>query len=369
MEFIIEQSIFNQVLNQLAPAVSSRPTHPILSHCLIQVKENVATFTASCLTVFIEQKVEVESVVDGKISIPFVTLRTLVSKLSPQNLHVKLNPETDLITITTSSGQFNFATTDGWEFPAPPAPTADLLTLELEGSQIAKGIELTAFCCSRDDTKQILQGINVQKRAGVLSFAATDSHRLASIDLPIDENIADFAFILPLQISKEIARLCKFVDQVTVQIDRAALVSFQADNLKFTVRCLAGDYPNYKAIIPDTYEHQITCSKKDLLPKIDIVKIISDGKFNSLIEFNIENGQITLVAKDEGNLARETLNTDYIGEVFRLGFNSKYLLEGFKTIPGDKLIMKTNGAAKPVVFVTEELTDFIFLVMPVTLAT
>jgi len=361
MEFVIAQSILKETLNLVGAAVPGNPTHPILGNILINVKDNQATFTGFDLVTSITATVAVESAVDGTITLPAATLKSLITKLEPQVLSLKLT-DNDEFTIYSNSGEFVLRGLAAYNYPALPS-FADAKAFEIQTKDFAAGIDLVSFCCSKEEIKQILTGVNIKKTGNTITFAATDSHRLATVSFLID-GVEDFTATIHGKGIKEISKIIKNQTSFTLKLIKDSMVEVTAGNMVVTTRCLAGGYPAYQNILPNSFKIQGICNRQELINKSAIVNIVSDALRN-VVKWDFAFGSLYLSASTEGNNAKEMLKVEGIEQAFEIAFNSKYLLDGLKIIPGERITINANDSNQPIIFTPQSGIDFTYLVMPV----
>lgn len=95
---------------------------------------------------------------------------------------------------------------------------------------------------SKDDTRYILQGINLRSLDGKATFTATNGRALASIQaeilIPDDLNI-----ILPARIPNRLN---------SIQIDtESGKVTYVEPGQEITLKLIDGKYPNFLSVIPE----------------------------------------------------------------------------------------------------------------------
>ena len=103
---------------------------------------------------------------------------------------------------------------------------------------------------------------------------ATDSHRLSSSSLEID-NILDFEpFILP---RKTVFQLCSLLteksDTLFIQINENK-VMFSIGKVKLISKVIDGKFPDYQKVVP-TNNKSSSCKTKDFINSIERVATVS----------------------------------------------------------------------------------------------
>jgi DNA polymerase-3 subunit beta len=363
MKFIISRDNLNHGLNAVVSVIPSKPSHPILATILLEAKNDAVVFTGFDLVTSIRVKIDAIVEKTGTIALPIASLKPLISRIEEQNITIEVVD--NIAVITTNSGSFRISASDPFYYPEIKLPEIDY-EIELNTEIFVEGLNNVGFACSRDDTKQILTGISITCKNGKLEFAATDGHRLAVSSVDIENMVENFKIVLPLNGAREIIKLIKGNENFKLKVSKNKQIQIDIGDDRIITRLLAGDYPNYNQLIPINWAISQKFEKKQLISKIEIVQIIADAK-NHLVKWNIDKNHLTLEAANEGDNALETIK--YLEKDFTpitIGFNSKYLLDGLKMIPGNNIQINLNKPNTPVVFNGDyQKHEYKYLVMPV----
>ncbi|HEY9701745.1 MAG TPA: DNA polymerase III subunit beta, partial [Allocoleopsis sp.] len=134
-----------------------------------------------------------------------------------------------------------------------------------------------------------------------------------------------------------------------------------------TCRSLDGQYPNYRQLIPNQFDKQVTVDRKELISSLERIAVLTDQK-NSLVKFslNSENQQIYLsVDTQDVGSGKEDLSAQISGEDMDIAFNVKYMLEGLKAFPSTEIQLRLNNPTGPVIITPLSGLQMTYLVMPV----
>jgi DNA polymerase-3 subunit beta len=133
-----------------------------------------------------------------------------------------------------------------------------------------------------------------------------------------------------------------------------------------TTRRIDGQFPNYKQLIPETFEVELTLPRGELLDVVRRAAVMALR--NSPLRLRFEEGELTVSAQtqDVGE-TRETLPAAYTGEPLEIGFNAEFLRDGIEAVSGDELRLKLINPLRPGL-ISGEGDDFWYLIMPIRLA-
>ncbi len=389
MKLTCSQSELNANLSLVSRAVPSRPTHPVLGNVLLEADptQKRIYLTAFDLSIGIQTHFAAEVSQEGKITLPAKLLNDIVSRLSDGEItlatdETHIEEESQLLTLTAASGQFQIRGMSAAEFPQLPSVAASD-PLQLPVAMLMEGLRACLFAASTDETKQVLTGVHFVGGPDSLEFAATDGHRLAVvkasnlIESDSDEmaaherNLEGFAATIPARALRELERILAAKasgDWVALYADESQVV-FEIGEQRLTSRKLDGAYPAYEQLIPRQFTRTVSLERKRLLSSLERVAVLADQK-NNLVKFSIlgDEGQLALSveAQDLGS-AKESIPAEITGESGDIAFNIKYLMDGLKALPAADIQMQLNEGNQPVIFTPLGGVKMTYLVMPVQL--
>lgn len=99
---------------------------------------------------------------------------------------------------------------------------------------------------SKDETRYVLQGINIRKLDGRLTFTATNGSSLASIQGTQIESVSipdDLDIIIPTRIPHKL-------NQINIDTD-SHKITYLEPGQDITLKLIEGKYPNFLSVIPE----------------------------------------------------------------------------------------------------------------------
>lgn len=382
MKLVCTQSDLNTNLSLVSRAVSSRPTHPILSNVLLKADDaqGKVILIAFDLSLGIQTSFAAQITEGGEVTIPAKLFNEIVSRMSEGEITLVCDSEEQesnsvLATLTSSSGRYQVRGMAAEEFPELPVIEGSE-SLSLPVDALLQGLRCSLFAASADETKQVLTGIHLTQPQDSLEFAATDGHRLAVVQTSNEQEAPktkleteDFAVTIPARALRELERIlgmCAADDTVAFCVDDTQVV-FELGEQILTSRRLEGAYPNYQQLIPAQFVRQMNVERKRLLSSLELVAVLADAK-NSIVKFNLDSDKqqlfLSVDAQDVGS-AKESLPAQISGESIEIAFNVKYLMDGLKAIPTTEIQMQLNSETQPVIFTPLGGINMTYLVMPV----
>ena len=385
MKLICTQNDLNSNLSLVSRAVPSRPTHPILSNVLLVADEKTqkVSLTAFDLSLGIRTSFAAQVDEGGTFTLPAKLLNDIISRLPDGEITLDDNAGEAIATITSASGKYTVRGMGPEEFPELPEIEAGEV-INLPPEALIAGLKGTLFATSPDETKQVLTGVHLKVQQDSLEFAATDGHRLAVVETakftekeseesdsePADSTVI-FQLTVPARALREIEKMVAMgqgTESVVLHLDQGQII-FEWVDQRLTTRTLEGQYPNYRQLLPRTFERLITLERKSLLAAVERIAVLADQKNNILkCSINADNQEVTLSvdAKDVGS-GTESMPAQVSGESIDIAFNVKYLIDILKTAASSEIQMQLNDATAPVIIKPLGGVNATFLVMPVQL--
>jgi DNA polymerase-3 subunit beta len=129
---------------------------------------------------------------------------------------------------------------------------------------------------------------------------------------------------------------------------------------------IEGQFPNYRQLLPESYEHDVRVSRGELL---EVARRVSQlAQRNAPLRLAFSSGELTVAAEtpDVGD-ARESIPVSFEGEPLEIGFNAEFLKDGIDSVEGDELLVRLISPLRPGLLQPVDGDDFSYLVMPIRL--
>ena len=368
MQFIVKRDILLKSLNFVQGVVEKKNTLPILSNVLIQLKGNKLSIVATDLDiVFYDEISEVKILKEGSTTTSAAILYDILRKISSDSeLNFDLKSENKL-SLKSDNSDFNLLCLPTDNFPS--------FTDEFEGHEISldnnrflKLLNKTKIAISNDDTRHYLNGIFLHLTEGhgrnFLTGVATDSHRLSSSSLEI-ENVENFSsLILPRKTVFQLCSLLAETNEKMLMQTSENKVKFTLGKMKLISKVIDGKFPDYKKVVPMKNEKSLIVPSKDFISSIERVASVSlDRKEGVKLVINKENIQLSVNSASSGE-GNEVIKANFNSDNLSISFNSKYLIDIASEIEDKNLKMNFKDSVSPVLI--EDVSDInsYYVIMP-----
>jgi DNA polymerase-3 subunit beta len=369
MKLSVSRDAFLARLGVAARGVSTRSSIQTLSGVMIREAEGGGVeLQATDMEVGIRVKVDAElESAANPVVLPGRLLLDVVRSLPNDDLALEYRSQTQDVEIVSGTAKFHLRTLPTEDFPKLPE-TEGATSVTVPAQAFIETVSRVGRAASRDEARPHLTGVLVTASGTELRMVATDSYRLAvketKLDSPID---GELEVNVPVRALQELTRVASAdgVEQIEITAKENQVI-FRAGDVVLSSRLIEGRFPNYKQLLPESYEHELRLSRSELL---DVVKRISlMAQKNAPLRMKFEDGALEVSAEtpDIGE-ARESVPAPFKGETLEIGFNPEFLQDGLDSAESDELIFKLISPHRPGLIQSGDDGGFIYLVMPVRL--
>lgn len=340
MQLKVTQENLSKALSSVARVANSRNTLPILSNVLLKTDGKRLSISATNLDIAITQFTGAKIVTEGAITVPARLTQDFVSSLPESVLNLEVVDHKLSITTEKYSSTINGVVAD--EFPIMPSiekPT----TIKIDAGKFKKGLQQTLLAASSDDSRPVLTGLYLHTHNSELYMVATDSYRLA--EKKLGKQIQESNLLIPASALLELLRLLEDKTEVTVSYDDQQ-IRFELDGAYLTARLLEGSYPDYRKLIPSSFQTVAKLSRAEFQNITKVSSLFARESAGSItLKINDNKVSITSVASQLGeNTAEATAQVTGGGEVT---LNSRYLSDALNVISGEEVEFCFNGKLEP----------------------
>ena len=352
-----------QKLSVIARGVSTRASVLVLTGILLRAEAGKLALAATDMELSLRSELEAEVEGDGAAVVPGRLLLDIVKQLPSASVTIEHRPEEGAVVVTSGASTFRLHTFAAEDFPRLPEVDGQLSAIE--PNAFLDTVSRVGRSASRDESRPVLTGILVRFEAGRIVMAATDSYRLSVKETESPGTLPELDAIIPARALQELGRIAAGGDEVELGV-RENHVVFGAGGSWLTTRRIEGQFPNYKQLLPDAFEHEVALQREELLDVVRRVSIMAQR--NSPLRLRFAEGELTIsaITQDVGE-ARESLPAPYAGDVLEIGFNAEFLRDGIESVEGDTLRLKLISPLRPAVLQGES-EDYTYLIMPIRLA-
>lgn len=365
MKFSSERESILGLLQSVIGVVERRQTMPVLANVLLVVKEDQVSVTATDLEVELVAKGTVAVQQGGEITVPGRKLLDIVRAL-PDGAQVTVAVDGERAIVRSGKSRFTLSTLPASEFPTIEDIRAQQ-TLTVSQGALKRLLEKTHFSMAQQDVRYYLNGMLVETDGQTLRTVATDGHRLAYCEAPMDAPASELQqVIVPRKGVMELQRLLTGDDSVELVIGTNH-VRVQMGNIRFTSKLIDGRFPEYGRVIPANPPLLVEADRDVLRAALQRAAILSNEKYRG-IRLSLKPGVLTLQAHNpEQEEAEEEIDVTYSGDEMEIGFNVNYLLDALAAIDGQEVQLGLTDANNSCLVTAPSMPHAKYVVMPMRL--
>jgi len=352
-----------QALGVVSRGVSSRGAVQILAGILLQAEDGSLQFAATDMELSLRTTLEAQVEGEGATVVPGRLLVDLARLLPDTQVAFEHKVEENTLEVVCGPASYRLRTYAVEDFPRLPDTTGATLHA-VKTEPLLETIGRVGRAASRDESRPVLTGILARFEAGKLIMAATDSYRLSVKETPLEGEIPDLEAIIPARALEELRRIAGGTEEVELGVQDNQVV-FGVNGIWLTTRRIDGQFPNYKQLVPEQFEHEVTMPREELLEVVRRTSVMAER--NSPLRLRFAEGELTLSAQtqDVGE-SKETLPAPFVGEPLEIGFNPQFLRDGLESVEGDQVVLRLINPLRPAV-IGGDGGDFVYLIMPIRL--
>lgn len=373
MKFTVNRNLFVDNLNNVMHAISSRATIPILSGIKLNLTEDELLLTGSDSDISIEIRIPVSEDLTvestGAIVLPARFFSEIIRRLPGKefSLEVKESFQTQII---SENSEFTINGLDANNYPRLPE-IPDESSFIISGKTFREIINETQFAVATQESRLVLTGVHFDFGPERIHAVATDSHRLSSRALTLENGPqAKTDLIIPGKSLLELARIIGETDPEIKVCPGENQVLFEIGNILFYSRLLEGSYPDTERLIPSESTTSVEFDLAELSSALDRASLLTHAGRNNVVDLTLDTENQTAKLSGEsaeiGNVEEDVVFKKLEGKNLKISFNPDYLRDALRASVTDSVVMEFTQPLRPfTVNPDKDDIDFVQLITPV----
>ena len=376
MKFTCKQQDLAKALSIVGHAVSTRTTLPILSNIKLVAEGDRLRFSATNLEVAITCWAPANIQEEGETTAPARLLTDFVNTLSPTDVKMELQPNSQSLKVSGQRSQATIRGMDPAEFPALPSGDTSEQTVTLDAAELREMIGEVAFAAATDDARPVFTGVLARVRNERLTLASADSFRLAvaTTELPGAPTLSDV--LIPARSLLELARILPAEGEVRMAVTpQRNQVLFSAGEVEMLSNLIAGQFPNFEQIVPKSHSTRVTLPTDQFRQATKTATLFARDSAN-IVRLKVEGGEpggltpgvVTLqaTAEEVGDATSTIEEAAVDGAGMEIIFNVKYLADVLAALDTPQVALELNSPQSPGVIrpVGAQGEKYTYVIMP-----
>src|ERR687885_35275 len=372
MRAVCNTEAFGRKLALVSRGVSARSTIQLLGGILLEAGDGLVRLSATDMEISVQTSSPAEVEEEGRVVIPARIFNDIVRSRPGGRFSLEHDSSAGTVRLAAGENEYRIRTYAADDFPQLPGFEAEG-AFKMSGELLVETVEKVARSYSRDETRPVLTGILISFEDSRVRMVTTDSYRLSIKETELATTAFEGAreAIIPARAMQEVARIFSSFEEEEIEVtlgQNQAL--FGIGDVLFGTRLIDGNFPEYRRLLPTTFEREISVNREALISTLRRVNLFAQRQTPPVpvsLSFS-ENSVEVIVRNGEIGEAHERLDATSEDE-FLISFNPGYLLDGVSAIDTENVVFKFNEALKPGLIVPDadggsEEPDFLYLIMP-----
>lgn len=367
MQFTVNAQDLLDGLNTVTRALAARPAKQILEGVLIDTSSDGITLTCSDGSLSIETVLSGDVKEAGRVVLPGKLFTELVRKLPGGTVTIKVN-ENHSASIRCMNSKSNLAGMNPVEYPEMAEVSAGV-AVKIPQNKLKEMISRVVFAIATDESRQILTGCLLEVMQSEARMVALDGFRLAMqkvfqpFELPDDQD--SLKAVIPGKVLNELSKILLDEEEFcTLMFDHSRMEA-TFGNTRLSTVLLAGEYIDYRKILPASFKTQAKADRVQVQNAIDRASLMAREGKNNLIRMSFSENGLAITSNAELGDVLEEMEVSLTGDPIEIAFNAKYITDVIRNITDDELCMKFNSNVSPCVVCPSEGEQFLYLILPV----
>lgn len=367
MQFSMNAQDLLDGLNTVTRALAARPAKQILEGVLLDATTEGINLTCSDGSLSIECILAADVKETGRVVLPGKLFTELVRKLPGGTVTVKVN-DNHSASIRCVNSKSNLAGMNPMEYPEMAEVQAGV-EVKIPQNKLKEMISRVVFSIATDESRQILTGCLLEVTQNEGRMVALDGFRLAMqkvfqpFQLPAGQDV--LKAVIPGRVLNELSKILLDEEEFcTLLIDKTRMQA-TFGNTRLSTVLLAGEYIDYRKILPPSFRTQVKADRSQVQNAIDRASLMAREGKNNLIRMSFHENGLSITSNAELGDVLEEMDASLTGDPIEIAFNAKYITDVIRNITGDELCMKFNSNVSPCVVCPPEGDQYLYLILPV----
>ena len=365
---------FSKKLALVSRGVSARSAVQVLGGILLEAEGESIKLSATDMELSIQTLAPAEVEKDGRVVIPARIFNDIVRSLPKGEFSLEHDRSAGTVKLAAGENEYTIRAYAAEDFPQLPQFDEES-SFTMLGETLVETVEKVSRSYSRDETRPVLTGILISFEESRVRMVTTDSYRLSIKESELSSTFdGEREAIIPARAMQEVGRIFSGTDEEQIEValsENQAL--FRIGDVLLGTRLIDGNFPEYKRLLPTSFEREISVDREDLMGTLRRVNLFAQRQTPPVpVSLAFSDGAVEVIVRNgEIGEAHEKLPASSEDE-FTISFNPGYLLDGVSAVDTENVLFKLNEALKPGLIVPGsedgngdgEETDFLYLIMP-----
>jgi len=362
----IDKKNFLDAIKKIIGVVEKKSSLPILTNFLMVAQDDTLTIHGSDLEVYISIRIPAKMEEEGKFCVNAKKISDILKLLSGNEVNIDVDK--NILRIKSGKTNYKLPTFVPEDFPKMPE-FQENNAFYISGVSLLRGISSVMYASSKESSRYALSGVAFSMKGNIIDFVATDGHRLALYRVNTDQNLEKNILIVPQKALNELKKLITGLEDIEISyVDSESMLFFKSKEWLLATRLVEGAFPDYEAVIPESYNIEIVLNIEEFENALKRVSVVIDSDIKPVVIRLEDNKMIIKTPSSEENQAEEQLDIEYNQEPFEIGFNSKYIIDALEPIEEKEFIIRFTSPQAQTLILPKEEQNYKTIVMPMSVS-
>lgn len=374
MKFNIETLKIKQILSNVSKGIGNSKVNEILGGILIETNGKEIKFVSTDTVIRVEETVNYEAKAEESIIVDAGLFMGIVNQLNSNEI-CEIETLNNQISIKCGSVNVKQNYINGENYPTKRQLAKDTKQLKIKTVDFVNAINKAIMCCSKDDSRIILKGINISFENNNLVLCGCDGYKLSKSVINVlsaTENSNNLNVTVPTKSLLAIQGIFSENDEIALTFDDRNL-QVENGNTTISSTLYTDKYIDINRIIPADYKFSTIVSVSELKQALGLSLAVNKGSKTNIFNINIPstNNENTIKIKSVSDSANSEVeinsefdNNDIID--YNIYINTNYVFDMLKAISDEKIKIRFNGNTQPVIIENANVNgNYLFLILPV----
>ena len=354
-------------LNTVTRALAPRASKQILEGVLVSAYNDRVQLVCSDGSFTIEYTNAAQIKEEGQTVLPGRIFTELIRKMPNGDVTISVTDQRSA-SIRCMKNRSSLAVMNAAEYPE----TSRLYpgsTVSIPQNRLKEMISHVLFAIATDESRQILTGSLLEVSRQEARLVALDGFRLSMQKLyqPFDlqEGVDVVKAIIPGKVLNELSRILMDDESFCNMIIEGGRMQCSFGNIVLSCSLLAGEYIDYRRILPSDFKTEARVSRISVQDAIDRASLMAREGKNNLIKMSFTSDLLRITSNAELGNVEEEIEATLHGDPVDIAFNFRYITDIIRNVSEDEMCMKFNTSVSPCVVVPVDGDSYLYLILPV----
>lgn len=297
---------------------------------------------------------------DGEIVMPFKKLFDIL-KTNSKDSTCSISKKGNQIEIYSNNSKFLLTCTTKI-FPELRNTSEVKFKIQFQYEKLKPLFNKTFFSTAENDTRQFLNGINIEKKDKTLYMTSSDGYRLSRIYTNIeDENITNFNIIVPKRTIFDINNIFDKLDIVHISFYEK-FIKFNTEKIILISKLIDDIFPEYEKVITTKNFVTLIINKSQFKMAISKCNILYSER-NKKTKISIKKNNIVIsTANTEECVSTTIYINSQINNDIEILINTIYIIEVLNVIDSENIKISFSKTGNELI-ITEIENNYIHTIM------